>query len=441
MRFGSERTGRDMEYTRTCGFTEICRRVKSAFTRKRKMTLCGLIMSILQRKGLTLSMEVRGFEKIGIISEKITKTAYLKQRQRLNPAALLDLCQFHNRGLYDDGEMKDYKGYLVLAGDGSNVNVPTTEETLTIYGTSSRKGTKPQASLGLSCLYDCINRTILTCSINRVKFNEATEAEKHLEELPKLVGDRESILTLDRGYPSIPLLLRLVNKGQKFVIRLSCTDFKQEQQSMKTNDEIVEIAITKSRLQHYKGTPDYDRMVKAGCLTLRMVKFTLPGGGIECLITNLPASQFSTQEICTLYTFRWGVETAFDTLKNKLELENFTGTKPVLIEQDIYASIYICNLASDMIADAEAEMIASSSIKRKEHKHPMAVNRSYAIGILKDMLIAAILTVSPQSKALLFRQMVSEAQNEVLPVRPNRHYNRSIGLFAGKYSNSRKRSY
>ena len=162
MRFGAERAGRDMEYTGTYGFTEICRRVRSAFTRKRKMTLCGLIMSILQRKGLSLSMEIRGFEKIGIISERATKTAYLKQRQRLNPGALPDLCQFHNRGLYDDGEMKDYKGYLVLAGDGSNVNVPPTEEMLAIYGTSSRKGTKPQAGPGLSCLYDCINRTTLS---------------------------------------------------------------------------------------------------------------------------------------------------------------------------------------------------------------------------------------------------------------------------------------
>ena len=137
-------------------------------------------------------------------------------------------------------------------------------------------------------------------------------------------------------------------------------------------------------------------MVNAACLTLRMVKFTLPAGGIECLITNLPTTQFNTQEICTLYKFRWGIETAFDTLKNKLALENFTGTKPILIERDIYSSIYICNLASDMIADAEAERIASSSAKRNPLKHPVAVNRSYAIGILKDMLISAILAESPR---------------------------------------------
>lgn len=44
-------------------------------------------------------------------------------------------------------------------------------------------------------MYDCINKSILACSINRDKFNEAEQAEKHLSELPELVGDKKSILT------------------------------------------------------------------------------------------------------------------------------------------------------------------------------------------------------------------------------------------------------
>ena len=221
MRFGLNRVEHDTEYIQTESYTERCRKIRTAFTRKRKLTLYSLLMTLLQRKGLTLSMEIRGFTKMAIIDEPISKVAYLKQRQHLNPDALLDLCQYHNRGLYDDGEMKDYKGYLLLAADGSAVNVPTTPETLKEYGTSSRKGTKPQAALGLSCLYDVINKTIITCTINRNKFNEATEAEKHLAQLPQLVGERKSIVTLDRGYPSLPLLLRLEKQQQKYVVRLS----------------------------------------------------------------------------------------------------------------------------------------------------------------------------------------------------------------------------
>ena len=32
---------------------------------------------------------------------------------------------------------------------------------------------------------------------------------------------------------------------------------------------------------------------------------------------------------------RWGIETAYETLKSRLQLENFTGTKPILLLQDI----------------------------------------------------------------------------------------------------------
>ena len=128
---------------------------------------------------------------------------------------------------------------------------------------------------------------------------------------------------------------------------------------MKTKDELENIIVTKSRLSHYEGTETHNQLMNLGSINLRMVKVFLNCGTVQVLITNLDADEFNTEEISTLYKMRWGIETAFDTLKNKLTIENFTGTKPVLIEQDIYASIYICNLASDLIADAQVAFDAS----------------------------------------------------------------------------------
>jgi len=208
---------------------------------------------------------------------------------------------------------------------------------------------------------------------------------------------------------------------------------------MKTTDESVDIAITKSRLQNYKGISDYDMMVAAGSLPLRLAKFTLPSGTVECLATNLSESEFSTDEITALYPYRWGIETAFDTLKNKLSIENFTGTAPIMIEQDIFASIYVCNLASDKIADAESQMNADGLYS--DYKHKMAVNRAFAIGILKDMLISAILAPSHDEQDAIFDRMIDEIKDEVLPVRPKRHYKRKKGLTASKFHNNRKRTF
>lgn len=62
-----------------------------------------------------------------------------------------------------------------------------------------------------------------------------------------------------------------------------------------------------------------------------------------------------------------GIETAYETLKDRLQMENFTGTKPVLLLQDIYSTIYISNLAEDIIRDAEAEL--DEKAKRRKHKN------------------------------------------------------------------------
>lgn len=41
---------------------------------------------------------------------------------------------------------------------------------------------------------------------------------------------------------------------------------------------------------------------------------------------------------------RWGIEIKYDELKNRLEIENFTGKTKIDIEQDFYASIYLSNM-------------------------------------------------------------------------------------------------
>jgi hypothetical protein len=37
---------------------------------------------------------------------------------------------------------------------------------------------------------------------------------------------------------------------------------------------------------------------------------------------------------------RWGIEMKYDELKDRLQIENFTGTTKIAIEQDFYSTIY-----------------------------------------------------------------------------------------------------
>ena len=402
------------------------------------MPLTDLMFTMINRRGITLSLELRNYMKTAHPGMEISKPGYLKQRMKLNPLAFYELYRHHNRNFYADPGFSHFHGYLVLAADGSGINIPTTRETLDTFGTSSRKGTKPQASIGLGCLYDVMNRMILESDCCKCKFDEMRLAEEQIDRVSETIGASQPFLVvMDRGYPSTAAFIRMMEKGVLFLVRLKSSDYKKEQASLSFPDTWVDIRLDKSRINHYKRTDIGQRMEELGHITLRMVKVPLPEGKEEVLITNLPSETFDSRQIAELYHMRWGIETAYETLKDRLQIENFTGTRPVLLLQDIYSTIYVSNLAEDIIRDAEAEL----DEKEKHRKHKMMVNRTLSIGILKNDLIYILLETDAQKQDRLFQQIYEDISKNLVPIRPDRHYHRTKGQLAGKYSNTHKRAH
>ena len=406
------------------------------------MPLDDLAFSMINRKGLTLKLELRGYMNISHPGTQISKPGYLKQRMKLNPAAFVDLYQFHNRNFYSDPEAELYtlNGFLVLAADGSDINVPTTQETLAVYGNASKKGGKPCAQIGLGCLYDALNRMILDASINNVKFNEMAVAEAQIKTVRETIGDHPFMVTMDRGYPSTPAFLRMIDSGVYFVARLKTSDYKAEQQALSSDDEDVTVSLSKSRRNHYMGTADEAIIMSRDSFNLRMVRVWLDEEhtAYEVLATNLPRNLFQIESFGEIYHLRWRIETAYQTLKDRLQMENFTGTKPILLEQDIYSTIYVSNIAEDIARDIEQEQ---ADHFKNDYKHRMAVNRTLCIGLLKSDLIYILLEKNPAMQDKLFQNLYNEISENIVPVRPDRHYHRTKGQLAGDYSNTHKRSY
>lgn len=439
MKNSQKRTCCDISLIHQGEFRDFCRNGNpSSFIRNRKMPLADLLFTILNRRGITLSLELRNYMKIAHPGMEISKPGYLKQRMKLNPLAFYELYRHHNRNFYAESGFSTFQGYLVLAADGSGINIPTTRETLEEFGTSSRKGTKPQASIGLGCLYDVMNRMILESDCCKCKFDEMRLAEEQIDRVRETIGASQPFLVvMDRGYPSTAAFIRMMEKGILFLVRLKSSDYKKEQSALSGPDGWVDILLDKSRVNHYKGTDIGQRMEELGSITLRMVKVPLQEEREEILITNLPSETFDRFQIAELYQMRWGIETAYETLKDRLQIENFTGTKPVLLLQDIYSTIYISNLAEDIIRDAEAEL----DEKEKHRQHKMMINRTLSIGILKNDLIYILLERDEEKQDRLFHQIYEDISKNLVPIRPDRHYHRTKGQLAGKYSNTHKRAY
>ena len=201
MKHSQKRIFMDIEKMTSDEFKAFCRSGnKNYFTRIRKMPLQDLLFTMINRKGLTLALELRNYMKLAHPGVSISKPGYLKQRMKLNPDAFLELYKYHNRNFYADSTFSTYKDHLILAADGSDINIPTTAETLKLYGSASRKNTKPQAQIGLGCIYDVMNRMILESDCNKVKFNEMRLAEKQMERIPETIGSIPYVIIMDRGY-------------------------------------------------------------------------------------------------------------------------------------------------------------------------------------------------------------------------------------------------
>jgi hypothetical protein len=119
---------------------------------------------------------------------------------------------------------------------------------------------------------------------------------------------------------------------------------------------------------------------------MRVLKFELNSGIIETLITNIFDEDFTVADFKELYFKRWSIEVKYNEIKNKLQIENFTGETPIAIEQDFYATMYLANMVA--LAKKDANQVIEEEIERnvipirpdrtferKENKSTQMVNR------------------------------------------------------------------
>jgi hypothetical protein len=79
-------------------------------------------------------------------------------------------------------------------------------------------------------------------------------------------------------------------------------------------------------------------------LRVRAVRIAHDGGETETLITNVGEGKIEYEGCVELYHKRWGIETKYQTVKQRMELENFSGRLVDTIKQDFYAMMTVANI-------------------------------------------------------------------------------------------------
>lgn len=400
------------------GFKEKWRKAIKDFTRKRKMDFVKLIHYILNKRGLSTNMEINNFFYKIDEDTDMTAQALLDQRLKLKAEAFVELNEVYLKGFYSeyrDKGVKDYKGYILKAIDGTDFEIPNTERSKDAFGRVKGKKEESIPRASVSMCYDVLNGYIIDVIPEKYRTNEKDMAKRHIIKDQEITENYNSIYIMDRNYMSMDFLTFLLKNNIKFLIRLNIRYFKQETEKMKTKDEIIEIAHKKERMRKDNFTDEETRKyAKENKIEVRVVKHALKTGEEEYLITNL--KEFSYEEIFEIYGKRWNIETLYDSLKNKLQIEKFTSSKEEIIKQDIYASTLVYNMVQTMRNEAQEK------IDQKKYKHEMKVNENISIGLFKNEMIHILLEDNDSLRSRRYDELCKKLLKYRIPIRKDREY-------------------
>ena len=215
----------------------------------------------------------------------------------------------------------------------------------------------------------------------------------------ELLTNAKKLSIFDRGYASFDMIETLLENGFNFVMRVR-KNFNRDIDSQTKSDGYVWIEKD-GKLIH-----------------VRVIKFMIDSGEEETLITNITDKRLGKNAFKKLYFMRWPVETKYDIVKNKLQLENFTALKPEGIKQDFFATMYLANISACCKYDAKAAIVAAR--KDKDNKYSYQANTNELIGVLKDRFIFAFTQDDHDKQMEIIQGIVDEITRYVVPKRTGR---------------------
>lgn len=173
-----------------------------------------------------------------------------------------------------------------------------------------------------------------------------SECERHYTPAPEVL--RNKLFLADRGYDSTPFMQDIANAGGHFCIRVrSClnpvvTKIHQRGrryrvlEGMRLNAVIAKLPKGKTHDLDIAWMNSQGRPHKAFRLVLNHHG---KEHGWMRLMTNLPRSEFASQQVLTAYRLRWQVELYFKELKSYANLHAFSTCKPRIAEGLIWAAL------------------------------------------------------------------------------------------------------
>ena len=393
----------------------------NSFTRDRKLGFAKIMTMMIKKSNKSLQNSINDTQLALGEDVTISNSAYTQARAKLNYTAFEEFAQMAAETFYKDGDYETYKGYRILAVDGSIVTLPNTEDVKKEFNPMKVKCqikdyAKDVSQARVSCLFDVLNNIALdSCIENKnsseknelIAYDERTLAMNHFEYCKE-----DDLVLMDRGYPSFELFAVAHNKT-KIVCRIRTNSFSKAKFLFAPHSEKKDLILEINAPKIIRD--DLKSLNLPTKLKIRFVQVILDNGTVEVLATNvLDKELIKTSEFKELYSLRWGIETYFDLIKNRLSLENFTGQSALSVKQDFFATIFLTNYESAMTYDINQDL----KEKTKENKYIQKVNKAVSFNIIKHKVFDLFYLDEPIEDML--EQMEKLFLTNTIVVRPNR---------------------
>lgn len=391
------------------------------FTRDRKLGFVQLIRFFLCMESGCISHELLKYFHF-LPDEVPTASAFIQQRAKLLPEAFQHILRQFNLRFPAKRLMGKYS---LIAADGCEFNIARNPQDPSTFHPASGRSKKGFNSLHTISLYDLLSKRYLDVVIQPGRLKNEFAALCQL--IDRYLYGGCPIFVADRGFSSYNVFAHAIEKGCFFVIRAKDVNIKRLLAADSLPgwvDRWADVILTRSNARKKRLHPELESLYRYICkavpfdfitdnhpeyhIRLRVIRFRLADGIYENIITNLPADEFSLEQIKHIYQLRWGQETSFRDLKHTIGTANFHSKSPEYIEFEILCRMTLYNFCTIITMEVP--------IKKETGKWEYQVNLSIAIKICFAFL-------SDHMGPGNVNDLISRY---ILPIRPDRTYARQL---------------
>lgn len=348
---------------------------------------------------------------------QVSEEAFVQARQRMPLSFWMALLTvLAKRFQQDHPQHLDFKGFRLLAMDGTTLTLPKDDRLSKHYGipkNSSRKKAAPQARMVMLTLPGV--RIPIAYEVSPLRQSELESAGRLMQHV-----QANDLALIDRGFISYGMFWQFQHRGAFFGTRLKKNIKYKKRKRLGSKDWLVEWT-PKDSSGNWKDLPR--------SMQLRVIHYQFPGFRGSAIITNvLDPKKLSREDWVRLaqdcdkegkfspglYHRRWEIETSFRELKVVLAAKSLRSHTPASLEYELAGRVLYYLLIRWLIVQAAEERGID----------PLRISFTNAVRELEQMRDTLATSSPGWVQHTLLPRLLARIASALVPLRPGRHYPR-----------------